>query len=244
LLRFLGQRPQLNKEIMAQPDQPTDARERLRQNFIHHDLKEHPNRWEHLWAQNDMPWDKGFASPALVDVLADRKPLLPAAPSGRRPRALVPGCGKGYDVLLLASWGYDAVGVEAAATAIKAATAESQGWEEKPDYAVKDEASGRGSARFVFGDFFEKEWEKEALAEDGANEGQWDLIYDYTVSNMTTDYAGIQRLTSCSSCVHCHRRCVRDGLLACRLCWRPLVVSSAWSFPPTSLLPQADLLGR
>lgn len=163
-------------------DQPTDARERLRQNFLDHDPQQHPNRWEHLWQQDDLPWDKGFASPALADVLADRKDLLPVPSSGRRPRALVPGCGKGYDVLLLASWGYDAVGVEAAATAVKAAHAESKGWEDKPEYAVKDEAKGRGSARFVFGDFFEKDWEKEALGEDGSKEGQWDLIYDYTVS--------------------------------------------------------------
>ncbi|CAD0094225.1 unnamed protein product [Aureobasidium vineae] len=161
-------------------DQPTDARERLRQNFLDHDPKHHPNRWEHLWQQHDLPWDKGFASPALADVLADRKDLLPTAPSGRRPRALVPGCGKGYDVLLLASWGFDAVGVEAAATAVKAANAESKGWEEKPEYAVKDESKGRGTAKFVFGDFFEKDWEKNAIGEDGLKDGQWDLIYDYT----------------------------------------------------------------
>ncbi|KAI4736196.1 S-adenosyl-L-methionine-dependent methyltransferase [Aureobasidium sp. EXF-12298] len=161
-------------------DKPTDARERLRQNFLDHDPKQHPNRWEHLWQQDDLPWDKGFASPALADVLADRKDLLPTAESGRRLRALVPGCGKGYDVLLLASWGYDAVGVEAAATAVKAANAESKGWEEKPEYVVKDETKGRGSAKFVFGDFFEKEWEKDAIGEDGSKEGQWDLIYDYT----------------------------------------------------------------
>lgn len=163
-------------------DKPTDARERLRQNFLDHDPKHHPNRWEHLWQQDDLPWDKGFASPALADVLADRKDLLPTAQSGRRLRALVPGCGKGYDVLLLASWGYDAVGVEAAATAVKAANAESKGWEEKPEYAAKDEAKGRGSAKFVFGDFFEKDWESDAIGEDGSKEGQWDLIYDYTVS--------------------------------------------------------------
>ncbi|CAD0090201.1 unnamed protein product [Aureobasidium mustum] len=155
-------------------DKPTDARERLRQNFLDHDPKHHPNRWEHLWQQDDLPWDKGFASPALADD------LLPTAQSGRRLRALVPGCGKGYDVLLLASWGYDAVGVEAAATAVKAANAESKGWEEKPEYAVKDEAKGRGSAKFVFGDFFEKDWERDAIGEDGSKEGQWDLIYDYT----------------------------------------------------------------
>jgi SAM-dependent methyltransferase len=174
-------RPIVNKGIMA--DQPTDARERLRQNFLDHDPKHHPNRWEHLWQQDDLPWDKGFASPALADVLAEKKDLLPTAQSGRRLRALVPGCGKGYDVLLLASWGYDAVGVEAAATAVKAANAESKGWEDKPEYAIKDESKGRGSAKFVFGDFFEKGWEKDAIGEDGSKEGQWDLIYDYTVSH-------------------------------------------------------------
>ncbi|GAB7355604.1 hypothetical protein MBLNU459_g6332t1 [Dothideomycetes sp. NU459] len=192
-----------------------DARERLRQNFLHHPPHAHPSRWEHLWQSNDMPWDQGRPNPALVDLLRaphspqtqtqtqTPSPLLPlpqlAPPSGdkaaaaaphqriRRPRALVPGCGRGYDVLLLASHGFDAVGVEGAATAVAAAREGARGHEDRDEYGVWDEQVGRGEARFVLGDWFEDGWVEEVAAGgggDGAAEreedGGWDLIYDYT----------------------------------------------------------------
>ena len=44
----------------------------------------------------------------------------PIAQDGQRRKALVPGCGRGVDVLLLASFGYDAYGLECSATAVDA----------------------------------------------------------------------------------------------------------------------------
>ncbi|OTA91502.1 hypothetical protein M434DRAFT_22390 [Hypoxylon sp. CO27-5] len=46
-------------------------------------------------------------SPALIDWIESRPEILPSHP-GRRLRALVPGCGKGYDVVMLALHGFDA----------------------------------------------------------------------------------------------------------------------------------------
>ncbi|KAI9831687.1 MAG: hypothetical protein M1819_004753 [Sarea resinae] len=102
----------------------------------------------------------------------------------RRKRALIPGCGRGYDVLLFASFGYDAVGLDVSDTAVRLCrefAAEHEG-----EYPLRGDAAavagteqggkgvGRGEARFVKGDFFSTEWE----AEFGG--GEFDLIYDNT----------------------------------------------------------------
>lgn len=100
----------------------------------------------------------------------------------RRRKALVPGCGRGYDVLLLAGFGYDALGLEVSEGAVRRCWEE---WEKEKErgkgeggmYAVRDEEGvGAGEVRFVRGDFFagEGEWM-------GDGEGGFDLIYDYTV---------------------------------------------------------------
>ncbi|KAF2153897.1 S-adenosyl-L-methionine-dependent methyltransferase [Myriangium duriaei CBS 260.36] len=162
-----------------------------------------PSRWESLWATSYMPWDRASPSPALVDLLSSRhsalNPPVLAPPSGdkylppqhqaiRRPRALVPGCGRGYDVLLLAAWGFDALGVEYASTAVKQAAeyvekveaelaGEGRGEvsaEEVRVYEDGDKKVGRGSARVVEGDFFDDGWWK------GDGGERYELIYDYT----------------------------------------------------------------
>lgn len=100
-------------------DQPsTNARERLRSHFIDSPSSDHPQRWDDLYQQNFLPWDKGLPNPALVDLLTERQDLLPSAP---RKKALIPGCGKGYDVMLLSAWGYDAYGLDYSETALTAA---------------------------------------------------------------------------------------------------------------------------
>lgn len=85
-------------------------------------LAEHGRRWDSLWQEDHTPWDRAEPSMALRDLLADRPDLVPPASGGHaRPRALVPGCGRGYDVLLLAAFGYDAYGVDYSAKATKEA---------------------------------------------------------------------------------------------------------------------------
>ena len=59
--------------------------------------------------------------PALLDTLINHKGVVGNAMDGsRRKKALVPGCGRGVDVLLLQSLGYDVVGLEISPGAVKA----------------------------------------------------------------------------------------------------------------------------
>ncbi|KAG8529465.1 uncharacterized protein KY384_006102 [Bacidia gigantensis] len=137
-----------------------------------------PDRWEALWADGSfIPWDRGLPNPALEDLLKDRQDLIgipkeASDTAGKRKKAFVPGCGKGYDVLLLSSFGYDAVGLEVSETALKRCLEERDKHGDK--YAVRDASLGAGKSNFVAGDFFSNEWTGSAGAE------QFDLIYDYT----------------------------------------------------------------
>ena len=159
----------------------------LFRSFLNSDASTHPSRWDDLWKTGDfLPWDRGTPNPALVDTLEQRTELLgPAITTDsatglkRRKRALVPGCGKGYDVLLLASFGYDAYGVEASANAVKAC--EKHAAEQADKYPARNTEVGSGSVKFVFGDFFKDEWI--AGVDGGLMEG-FDLIYDYTVGHL------------------------------------------------------------
>ncbi|KAG4433422.1 hypothetical protein IFR05_011087, partial [Cadophora sp. M221] len=88
-------------------DQPTDARARLLSHFTSaQGSAEHGSKWNELWTEGFLPWDKGFPNPALADLLSQRQDLLPPPSSpqqSKQKKALVPGCGKGYDVLLLSA---------------------------------------------------------------------------------------------------------------------------------------------
>jgi hypothetical protein len=115
-----------------------------------------------------------------VDVLNDRKDLVGDPTNGeKRKKALVPGCGKGYDCLLLASYGYDAYGLEVSSHAVR----EAENWkvDHEKDYEVKDETLGRGQVKFVGGDFFAEDWLKNIFGLENQDQGGFDLVYDYTV---------------------------------------------------------------
>ncbi len=160
------------------------------------DTSKHPNKWSDLWDKGDfLPWDRGASNPALVDTLADRQDLLgtcfieDSSGNRRRKRALVPGCGKGYDVLLLASFGYDAFGLEVSETAVKRCYEEQEthgDW-----YHVRDEKAGVGKVTFMFGDFFGTDWMKNV-----EGDGKVDLIYDYTVRTTSSSQNSFARLGS------------------------------------------------
>ncbi len=157
-----------------------DARARLLEHFKGRENE--PSAWDQLWEGNEfLPWDRGLPNPALVDVLNDRKDLVGDPTDGeKRKKALVPGCGKGYDCLLLASFGYDVYGLEGSSHAI----GEAETWkaEHEKDYEVKDEALGRGQVKFVYGDFFADDWLKNIFGLENQDQGVFDLVYDYTVS--------------------------------------------------------------
>ncbi|KAL6245948.1 hypothetical protein RBB50_007101 [Rhinocladiella similis] len=158
-----------------------EARAALQNHFSTYQGPNYAEGWAQLWSKGDfLPWDRGNPSPALADTLTNYTDVIGHAMieedgKARRKRALVPGCGRGVDVLLLQSFGYDAIGLEYAADALKAC--EEYQKDHEKDYPVKDEKVGRGSARFVQGDFYADEWlEKAGLSKDT----KFDLIYDYT----------------------------------------------------------------
>ena len=70
--------------------------------------------WEARYQAGDTPWEKGEASPGLMDFIS-AKPKLP------RGSVAVPGCGTGHDVKVWAKAGFDAHGFDIAPSAIKLA---------------------------------------------------------------------------------------------------------------------------
>lgn len=68
--------------------------------------------WEARYQSGDMPWEKGEASPGLVDFLAAH-PKLP------RGTVAVPGCGTGHDVRAWARAGFETYGFDLAPSAIQ-----------------------------------------------------------------------------------------------------------------------------
>ena len=88
--------------------------------------------WEERYQASDMPWDKGEASPGLVDFLA-------AHPELKRGTVCVPGCGTGHDVRSWAKAGFDAVGYDVAPSAAQ--------------LGRERTAAARLTARFELGDF-------------------------------------------------------------------------------------------
>ena len=71
-----------------------------------------PTDWEALYLAGDTRWEKGEASPGLVDFL-ECHPDLP------RGRVLVPGCGYGHDVRAWASAGFTAAGLDLAPSVVR-----------------------------------------------------------------------------------------------------------------------------
>lgn len=143
--------------------------------------------WASLWDKGDkLPWDRGFPNPALEDTLVKQRSTLgaPVATDAQgnsyRRKALVPGCGRGVDVLLLASFGFDAYGLEYSAAAIEACKKEEEdnaNW-----YRVRDQAVGTGKVTWVQGDFFDDAW----LQKIGMPLNGFDIIYDYTVRTLVS----------------------------------------------------------
>lgn len=187
----------------------TQNQDRLRTHFSSLDTTPaaQGSGWDSLWESSTfLPWDRGYANPALIDLLSnpssppissDANPT-PGAPSkdapvkgielpkpvskdGKRAKVLVPGCGKGYDVALFSAYGYDAFGLEVSAHAAKAAgqyLPNAGDGSLESEYASKDSGQGKGRAVCLVGDFFDDSWFKDAGVR---GEGGFDVIYDNTV---------------------------------------------------------------
>jgi methyl halide transferase len=139
-------------------------------------------RWEPLWADGYSPWDRGGPSPALFDALRTESTLkavtgAAASAAGTPRRALVPGCGTGYDVQLLASFGFDVVGLDTSATAVSKAEELTKKIQDGSEDRFPVQGERRGEVKFLNGDFFNDSW-----IEQVNGKGAFDLIYDYTVS--------------------------------------------------------------
>ncbi len=93
--------------------------------------------WEQNYVEGYTPWNKGKASPPMVEWVSQNQP---------QGRALVPGCGVGHDVVMLVDVGLDAHGLDIAPTAIAMARA----------------AYPNQVTRFVLGDLFATplEWQE------------------------------------------------------------------------------------
>ena len=217
---------------------PDDARERLRQHFLQDRT---PSRWNELWTTGSfLPWDRGVPNPALKDALLSHSSTIgpPLHPDGTRKRALVPGCGKGYDVLLLSAAGYDAYGLEVSG-AVEAARSHARGVEGEEAYAVFDEKVGPGKVEFVEGDFYSDAWEK-VITGDGEG-GGFDLIYDYTVSFS----ASPSYLICCAGLftAQLHSSVSATELTTPKfLCAMPPTIRPSWSKRMSELLAQTGTL--
>ncbi|KAG5969682.1 hypothetical protein E4U55_002026 [Claviceps digitariae] len=171
---------------------PDHDNRNIHQLFQEAPFSAHPETWSALYRDSFHPWDRQGPSLALADLLAQRPDLVPPAqdhdqrgnllrdPAGRvaRRTALVPGCGRGHDVLLLSSFGYDVVGLDCSPEAVRLA-------EENQDrQSAADENSAlygppygpvegleKGRVSWVVGDFFDDAW---------AEGRQFDLIFDYS----------------------------------------------------------------
>lgn len=70
--------------------------------------------WEQHYQSGDMPWEKGEASPGLVD-------FINAHPDLKRGSVLVPGCGTGHDARVWAQAGFTVTGYDLAPSAVRLA---------------------------------------------------------------------------------------------------------------------------
>lgn len=82
--------------------------------------------WETCYQSGKTPWDKGRPN-LLLDSWIRTGKLSPLVASDARPgsnddsrvaRVLVPGCGAGREVVLLAEWGFDVLGLDYAPAAV------------------------------------------------------------------------------------------------------------------------------
>ncbi|KAI0883452.1 S-adenosyl-L-methionine-dependent methyltransferase [Annulohypoxylon maeteangense] len=164
------------KDIMANPK--TGAHGYLTTHFANRSREQQSQGWSELWesGQTDF-WDRGKPSPALIDFIESA--TLPRR-DGRRLRVLVPGCGKGYDVAMLALHGFDVCGLEVSERGAEVAREFTTSQLSNPselNFGSKYTHSMTGCVQIIAGDFFKRDWEK--LCFEGDTTG-FDIIYDYT----------------------------------------------------------------
>ncbi|KAI1362121.1 S-adenosyl-L-methionine-dependent methyltransferase, partial [Xylaria arbuscula] len=140
-------------------------------------LQEHSFQWNKCWEANCTPWDRGGPSMALYDLLKENPDGMISLPTeGSLKRALVPGCGRGHDVLLLSSFGYDVYGLDVSTQALEEARQNAgKVLSEGPGQGqgIYELVAGkRGAINWTHQDFYAEKWKDVPMA--------FDLIFDYT----------------------------------------------------------------
>ncbi|KAF2128535.1 thiol methyltransferas-like protein [Dothidotthia symphoricarpi CBS 119687] len=158
-----------------------ENRTRLVSHFVDFRTREEQSAgWTSLWESNESNlWDRGQPSPAFVDFLDTHAYGKSLVNGGHQLKALVPGCGRGHDVAMLALHGFESYGLEVSPTAVETANEHVKFQLAKPAPHNFGETVNRptpANARVILGDFFQQDWKGEL----GADFGGFDLIYDYT----------------------------------------------------------------
>ncbi|KLO12813.1 Thiopurine S-methyltransferase [Schizopora paradoxa] len=113
--------------------------------------------WDRAWEESVTPWDNGNVQKALIEALDSTALTLPA-----NGRALVPGCGRGYDAVYIASkLSYTTIGLDLSPKAVNAAKLYAD--------SIQIEKESQLEVSFHSGDFFTYKVDE-----------QFDLVYDYT----------------------------------------------------------------
>jgi methyl halide transferase len=192
----------------------SESRARLKATFANATPQTQGSLWDSLWVDGTfLPWDHGRPHPALVELVVSNTALQDtlgsafSAPTSSsslhsdspeiegqingedtrrtRRKALVPGCGRGYDVYFLSARGWDATGLEVSPAAVEAARKLGDSPEEMAQEWYVPVEQGSGERRFVVGDFFKlagDDTNKDKKGEEENMLGKWDLIWDFTVS--------------------------------------------------------------
>ncbi len=90
-----------------------------------------PAFWQSRFIEGSTPWDRGAPNPQLerwiragaLRPVAGRQARASGSDDPRVARVLVPGCGAGHEVALLAEWGFDVTAIDYAPAAIEQARA-------------------------------------------------------------------------------------------------------------------------
>lgn len=93
------------------------------------------------------------------------------------------GCGRGYDVAMLALHGFDAYGLDVSEKGAEVAreyVSSQLAQTGSANFGSGDQrpADQAGVTKIIAGDFFSRDWEQDCAV---AGEAGFDLIYDYTV---------------------------------------------------------------
>lgn len=112
-------------------------------------------------------WQAGLVPGQLFDAIHPSPLLVKYIQEGKIPngKALVPGCGRGYDVTALASEDRHATGLEISATAVDAA-------QERLLQLVTEGYPYQSQTSFALTNFFD--------LDTTSNDSKYDFVYDYT----------------------------------------------------------------